>query len=153
MAAQRGRHAAPARLQLSDIRAVGNPIANLLAGNELGTSNGGGFGWRDVTVVKIGAAYDLTHDWTIRGGYSHVTQPIPPSQTFFNILAPGVVRNHYSLGGSYRTAGGGEWSLAYMYAPKVTVSGSGSIPGSFGGGEATLHMREQMLSVGYSWAL
>ena len=38
-------------------------------------------------------------------------------------------------------------------APKVTVSGNGSIPAAFGGGEANLHMREQMLSVGYSWAL
>ena len=119
----------------------------------LDSDGGAGFGWNDVSVVKLGAIYAYDDRLTLRAGASRVQQPVPASQTFFNILAPGVVRNHYSLGGSFKAARAGEWSLAYMYAPKVTVSGSGSIPGSFGGGEATLHMREQMLSVGYSWAL
>ena len=34
-------------------------------------------------------------------------------------------------------------------APKVTVSGEGSIPASFGGGEARGHLREDILTVGY----
>ncbi|MBP8267813.1 MAG: long-chain fatty acid transporter, partial [Zoogloea sp.] len=68
-------------------------------------------------------------------------------------LAPGVVRNHFSAGASYRTDGGGEWSVAYTRAPKVTVSGEGSIPASFGGGEARGHLREDILTVGYTWTL
>ncbi|GEC94295.1 MAG: hypothetical protein RLZZ220_876 [Pseudomonadota bacterium] len=141
------------RIEYSSVKSVGNPIQRLFAGGALGSDGGAGFGWNDVSVVKLGAVYAYDDRLTLRAGASRVQQPVPASQTFFNILAPGVVRNHYSLGGSFKVASGGEWSLAYMYAPKVTVSGSGSIPGSFGGGEATLHMREQMLSVGYSWAL
>lgn len=137
------------RIEYGSVRSVGNP----LSGGALGSDGGAGFGWNDVSVVKLGAVYAYDDRLTLRAGASRVQQPVPASQTFFNILAPGVVRNHYSLGGSFKVAGGGEWSLAYMYAPKVTVSGSGSIPPSFGGGEAVLHMREQMLSVGYSWAL
>lgn len=145
------------RIELSDIRSVGNPIANLLAGNPLGSSNGGGFGWRDVTVVKIGAAYELTHDWTVRGGYSHATQPVPSSQTFFNILAPGIVQDHLSLGASLKQGKDGELSIAYTHAFKTTVNGSGSIPpgsplaGGFGGGEANLHMSEDIFAIAYGW--
>lgn len=141
------------RIEYSSVKSVGNPMQRLFAGGALGSDGGAGFGWNDVSVVKLGAVYAYDDRLTLRAGASRVQQPVPASQTFFNILAPGVVRNHYSLGGSYRTAGGGEWSLAYLYAPKVTVSGNGSIPAAFGGGEANLHMREQMLSVGYSWAL
>lgn len=137
------------RIEYGSVRSVGNP----LSGGALGSDGGAGFGWNDVSVVKLGAVYAYDDRLTLRAGASRVQQPVPASQTFFNILAPGVVRNHYSLGGSFKVASGGEWSLAYMYAPKVTVSGSGSIPPPFGGGEAVLHMREQMLSVGYSWAL
>ena len=47
--------------------------------------NGPGFGWDDVNVYKLGAAYEIGA-WTLRGGYTYVTQPIPQSQTFLNIL-------------------------------------------------------------------
>ncbi len=137
------------RIEYGSVKSVGNP----LSGGALGSDGGPGFGWNDVSVVKLGAVHAYDDRLTLRAGASRVQQPVPASQTFFNILAPGVVRSHYSLGASLKGAGGGEWSLAYLYAPKVTVSGSGSIPPVFGGGEATLHMREQMLSVGYSWAL
>lgn len=114
-------------------------------------------GGRDVTVVKIGAAYDLTHDWMIRGGYSHVTQPIPSSQTFFNIPAPGIVQDHLSLGATWKQDKDGELSFAYTHAFQTTVNGSGSIPagsplaGGFGGGEAKLHMFEDIFAIAYGW--
>ena len=85
------------------------------------TDNGAGFGWQNISVVKLGAVYKYDARLTLRGGASRAQQPVPSSQTFINILAPGVVRNHFSAGASYRTDGGGEWSVAYTRAPKVTV--------------------------------
>lgn len=141
------------RIEYGSVKSVGNPLSVLFAGGQLGADNGAGFGWQNISVVKLGAVYKYDARLTLRGGASRAQQPVPSSQTFINILAPGVVRNHFSAGASYRTDGGGEWSVAYTRAPKVTVSGEGSIPASFGGGEARGHLREDILTVGYTWTL
>ena len=38
------------RIQYGAVRAIANPLSNLFAGNSLGSANGPGFGWRDITV-------------------------------------------------------------------------------------------------------
>lgn len=103
-----------------------------------------------MTVSKLGASYDV-REWTLRAGYSHATQPIPSDQTFLNILAPGVIQDHLSLGATWRLAKDGELSLAYTHGLKKTVSGSGSIPVSYGGGEANIHLSEDILGIAYGW--
>jgi long-chain fatty acid transport protein len=146
------------RIEYSDVSAVGNPLSNLFAGNAFGSQNGPGFGWRDVTVFKIGASYDYSEQLTLRLGYSHGSQPIPDNQTLLNVLAPGVIQDHLSFGGTWKTVGGGELSLAYTHGFKKTVNGSGSIPpgfppGGFGGGEANIHLQEDIFGLSYGWKL
>jgi long-chain fatty acid transport protein len=141
------------RIEYSDVKSVGNPLANLLTGNPLGSRNGGGFGWRDISAIKLGVVHELNNVYTLRAGVSHAQQPIPTSETFFNILAPGTIEDHVSAGISWKTASGGEWSVSYTHAFKEHVNGSGSIPMPFGGGEADLWLKEDMLSVGYTFAL
>lgn len=140
------------RIEYSSVKAVGNPLSALFSGGQLGADKGAGFGWRDISVLKFGAVYVYDDRLTLRAGVSRAQQPVPASQTFFNILAPGVVRNHFSLGASLRTDSG-EWTAAYTRAPKTTVSGQGSIPASFGGGEADVALREDVFTIGYSWRL
>jgi long-chain fatty acid transport protein len=140
------------RIEYSDVKSVGNPIANLMAGNPLGSSNGGGFGWRDVTATKLGMSYVYSPSLTLRAGYSHNTQPIPADQTMFNIIAPGVVKQHLSLGGTWKL-GASELSVAYTRAFKNTVFGANSIPAGFGGGEANLRLEEDMLGVAWGWGM
>lgn len=140
------------RIEYGDVKSVGNPVANLFAGNRLGTNNGGGFGWRDVTATKLGVSYDVNRDLTLRAGYSHNTQPIPADQTMFNIIAPGVIKEHLSLGGTWKV-GNGELSAAYTHAFKNTVNGSGSIPLMMGGGNANLHLKEDIFGVAWGWKL
>lgn len=141
------------RIEYSDIKSVGNPLENLFAGNLLGTDDGGGFGWQDVSVIKLGIVYRHDERLTLRGGYSRSDQPIPASQTFFNILAPGVVRDHWSLGASWKLEGGGEWSFSYTRAARETVRGRNAIPAAFGGGEADIHLEEDIFGIAYSWTL
>lgn len=141
------------RIEYSGVKSIGTPIANLFAGNLFGSSNGPGFGWRNVTVAKVGASYDLSPDLAVRAGYSHVTQPIPGDQTFLNILAPAVVRDHLTLGVTWKQGKSGELSLAYAHGFKATVKGSGSIPAGFGGGEADISLKENILGVAYGWKL
>ena len=133
-------------------------IANTLsAGGPLGANNGMGFGWEDVKVIKLGISQVMSDKLTLRAGYSHNTQPIPASQTMFNILAPGVVQDHVTLGATWNVSKQNELTLAYMHAFEKKVAGPGAIPPGappgFGGGDVNLHMYENSLGVAYSWKM
>jgi len=120
-----------------DIAAIANPVRNVyacptagLGGTDLsscfGGDNGGGFGWEDMTIYKIGAQWSSGNDWTWRAGFSHGDQPVPDNEAMFNILAPGVIEDHITAGFTKALASGDEWSMSIMYAPKVTVNGPAS---------------------------
>jgi long-chain fatty acid transport protein len=121
-------------IQYSDIRSVGNPMANLagcptagLGGMDfescLGGSNGAGFGWEDMTVVKLGVELNPDDLTTWRFGYSYGEQPIQGADVLFNILAPGVMEQHFTVGLTKRKPNGGAWNFSMMYAPTNTVEG------------------------------
>jgi len=65
------------RILYGDVPAVANPLSNLFLGRPLGSSGGPGFGWRDITVVKVGASYAPSSEWTFRGGYSYSSSRYP----------------------------------------------------------------------------
>jgi len=132
------------RIQYGDIKSIANTNT---AGGPLGANDGAGFGWQDMTVYKLGVNHAYSADLTVRAGFSTTKQPIPESQTFFNILAPGVVENHMTLGATWTVDGDSEVSLAYMHAFKKTVNGAGSIAPSQGGGEANINMYEDSLGI------
>lgn len=141
------------RINYSDVDSVGNSINNFFTGNQLGSKNGPGFAWKDVTAVKLGASYAWNENLTLRAGYNHSSQPIRKSETFFNIIAPGIVQDHLTLGATYVLPNKSELSFSYMHAFEEKVRGSGSIPGAYGGGEANLKMYEDSLGVAYGWKL
>jgi long-chain fatty acid transport protein len=144
-------------IRYSQVGSVGNSVASLFNGSKaLGSAGGPGFGWRDLTVFKLGAQHQFSKDLVLRAGVSVGDQPVPSGETFFNILAPGVVQNHLSLGATWTTASGGEWSGFYARAFGQSVSGSNSIPKpappfGYGGGEANLHLQEDLIGVSYGW--
>jgi long-chain fatty acid transport protein len=140
------------RINYGNVRSVGNTVDCLFAGTcQLGPSNGAGFGWRNSTVYKIGLAYEVSPKLTLRTGYATLRQPIPANQTFFNILAPGVMEDHLTFGATWKMSKQGELSFSYMHAFEKNVSGSGSIAPAFGGGEANLRMKQSALGVGFGW--
>lgn len=113
----------------------------------LGGDNGIGFGWKDMTTVKLGVQYEATNDWTWRAGYSHGNQPIPDSEVFFNILAPGVIEQHFTAGFSKKFDNGSqEINFAAMYAPSYSVIGQIN-PTQI----AEIEMKQYQLELG--WAL
>ena len=141
------------QINYSDVPAVGNRVDCLFMGTcALGGTNGPGFGWQDTTVYKIGLAYELKPGTTLRAGYIMLDQPIPASQTFFNILAPGVVEDHLTLGITLAMSPTTELTISYMHAFENEVNGSGSIPAvPLGGGEANLRMSQDSLGIAYGW--
>lgn len=140
------------KIKYSGVKSIANPLANFFT-NGLGTANGAGFGWKDITVYKLGVSYQYSKDLTLRAGINHSGQPIPSSQTLFNILAPGVVQDHLSSGFTWKTADKQELTVSYTRAFKKTIKGAGSIPTAFGAGEANIHLAENILGVSYGWQL
>src|SRR5690606_18886424 len=101
---------------------VGNPSAllgNCMAGDLsacLGGANGAGFGWQDVDVYKVGAQWQASPALTLRAGYNLSDNPVRGEDVTINILAPGVVRHHVTLGATYRLDAASTVTGAFMYA-------------------------------------
>jgi len=107
----------------SKIESIGNPLLPNLMQAPLGADGGAGFGWKDVTIYKAGLAWVAAEGLTLRAGYAYGTQPIPESQVLFNILAPGVIQQHATLGVSKCL---GEKSILHFAAVRAfsnTVTG------------------------------
>lgn len=105
----------------SDVDTIGNTSRSLLTGSKLGDNVG--FGWDDMTVYKLGYTWAGENNWTWRLGASYGEQPISGQEVTFNIIAPGVMEQHYTAGFSKVLDSGNEVSLAFMYAPEKCVSG------------------------------
>jgi long-chain fatty acid transport protein len=135
------------RILHSGVQSVGN-ANTAFSGGVLGSEGGPGFGWRDVTVYKLGVSHKVSERLTVRAGFNHNTQPIPSSQTTFNVIAPGVVRDHLTLGLSWKLAGGAEISGFYAKALEESVSGDGSPTGG-----SDLRMDQDSIGIGISWPL
>jgi long-chain fatty acid transport protein len=129
----------------SDVKSVGNPLSF----TPPGADNGPGFGWRDVTAVKTGIAYEATDKLTLRVGFNYSTQPVPDSQTYFNILAPAVVQYHATAGATWRFNHHWELSAFYAHAFDNTVNGSGSLYGPFT--DANLRMSQDSFGLALGW--
>jgi len=120
----------------------------------LGGDNGAGFGWEDVTVVKLGYMINTGNGWTWRVGYTTLDQPIPggmdpmTSQTTLNILAPGVVEDHFTFGFTKDLRNGRDFSVAVMYAPEVEVKGVDAFNPS---NVITLRMHQYQLEAQFNW--
>lgn len=140
------------KIRYGQVAAVGNSFAGLLSGQQLGDADGPGFGWRDVTALKLAASVRLNPALTLRAGFSHARQPVPARETFFNILAPGVVEDHFTLGGSWAVSRNGELSGFLAHAPGKTVRGRGSVPFA-PGTEANVRLKETIVGIGYAWLL
>ena len=88
----------------------------------LGDENGAGFGWDDMTIFKIGAEFRMVENWDFRLGYSHGGQPIGEDDVMFNILAPGLIEDHISLGFT-RHLGDHALHFAFTYALNKSIEG------------------------------
>lgn len=118
---------------------------------QLGTDNGWGFGWEDITVYKLGVNYEYDSQWTFRGGLNYGDNPINEDQNLFNILAPGLVQKHVSVGFSYAPNSYSEISATYMHAfyedQSYTYAGSGGFAGF--NYDATIGMDQNAIEISY----
>jgi long-chain fatty acid transport protein len=126
------------QIYYEDVDAVSNSISPLTDGSCmpgapttggtgsgcLGGSDGAGFGWEDMTIVKIGYQWQTGEKNTWRVGYSTGDQPIPSDESLFNILAPGVIEEHVTAGYSRQLDDKSSINFAAMYALNESVKGA-----------------------------
>jgi len=137
------------RINYGGVPSVGNPSS---ANAPLGADNGPGFGWKNIDVFKIGVAWRASEAWTVRAGYNRGDNPIEPADVTFNILAPGVMKDHYTAGFTYALDKNSELTGAFMVAPRQSVTGSSlfnSIMGAGVAGNETIGMRQTQ--IGLAW--
>jgi long-chain fatty acid transport protein len=146
-------------IMYGSIPSIANPMQpnfNACAGrgtptdpNCLGGDNGIGFGWKDMTIFKLGYQWETADDWTWRLGYSYGRQPIRSTEVLFNILAPGVIEHHFT-GGFSKKIGDGVLNFAAMYAPEKSVRGPNPLQGS-SLQTVELSMYQFELEASYTW--
>ncbi len=146
------------RINYSDIKAINNPSSNIFncpafGGSDpnacFGGSAGPGFGWQDVDVWKLGVEYAYSKNLTLRAGWNHGENPIRAADVTFNILAPGVVKDHLTLGFTYTLPSGSELTMAYMHAFEESVTGTNLL----GAGTDTIRMYQNSIGIAYSWKM
>ncbi|WP_297528016.1 OmpP1/FadL family transporter [Thiohalobacter sp.] len=128
--------------------------ANYSGAGALGGNDGWGFGWDDITVVKLGVDYQYNNQWTFRGGLNVGGNPIDSDQNLFNILAPGVVKRHLTLGFTYSPSAYNELSVTYMHAFREDQSHAfTATSGGFAGFgyDASIGMDQNALELSYAW--
>jgi len=154
----------------NDIDAIGNDANGLLfvpgscaLGNPslcLGGSNGAGFGWDNMGIIKLGYQFQYSEDLQLRGGWSYGSQPIRGSQAAFNVLAPATIEQHFTLGLTRKFGKSNELNVSAMYAPRREVHGSNAFA-TFGAlppvvqplfnQDVDLYMSQFEIEAGWSW--
>ncbi|MEN8214683.1 MAG: outer membrane protein transport protein [Pseudomonadota bacterium] len=133
-----------------EIDTLGNPADLLMVPGVpvLGTDDGLGFGWKDQDVIKVGLRWKYSPDLTLRAGYSHGTEVVPGNQALFNVLAPAVVQDHFTLGFSKKLNSDSDFHLSFMYAPEKKVHGQNPNTGPQTG---HLYMSQWEVEVGWKF--
>jgi long-chain fatty acid transport protein len=137
------------RILYGGVKSIANSGSNQAL---LGSDNGPGFGWHDITAEKVGLSYRASRALTLRGGYNHSGAPFDGSQNFFNLLAPAVVQNHVTVGATWSLQNGKDINVNYLHAFGETLNGISSIPPNAGGGNANLSMYQNAVGVSFGWA-
>jgi long-chain fatty acid transport protein len=164
------------KIKYSDVDSVGNASSDLFKAFDpdtgapadpnylFGAKKGPGFGWRDVSVWKLGVQWQASPAWTLRAGYNKGDNPIRKEDVTFNMLAPGVVKDHFTLGGTMALDKESEVSFYAMHARSVSVKGdslltpllSGAasqeagVPVSVNMGREKIQMYENSIGIQYS---
>lgn len=147
------------RVFFSDIPALGNSINNTVGTStdpttkgRLGERNGGGFGWDDQWIYKLGISYDWNDKLTLRAGGNYGKAPVPEDDNMLPAtLAPVTTEWHAALGFTYGLTPNSEFSFSYVHAFRNTLSNfdSGEFPISPGGG-AEVQMVQNSIDLSYA---
>jgi long-chain fatty acid transport protein len=138
------------RIFYEAVDAVSNRNDFPVTPGSLGGDDGLGFGWEDQTAYKFGVQWEYSPDLTFRAGYIHANQVVPDEQALFNIIAPAVTTDHFTLGLSKKLGQDSALHFSFMHAPNEKVHGTNPNTGPQTG---FIEMDQYEFEVSYSQAL
>ncbi|WP_430817322.1 OmpP1/FadL family transporter [Carboxylicivirga sp. RSCT41] len=107
------------QINYSEVKSLSNKF---LSQGALGADNGPGFGWEDMTVFKFGTEYQVNEGLALRAGYAFGEEPVRESEVFFNIMAPMVHNQHFTIGATKGVGNNGNAiNMALTYAPSNSM--------------------------------
>ncbi|MFP4561626.1 MAG: OmpP1/FadL family transporter, partial [Thiohalorhabdus sp.] len=105
-------------------------------------------GWDDQMVYALGVSWDATPDLSLRAGFNYAESPIEDEDASANLILPGVVESHYTVGANYKFNGHWELGGHFMYAPEVTRTAPDDDP-DMPGTEVALEETSVGINIGY----
>jgi len=138
------------QIKYSDVAAIGNSSH---AQAQFGGKNGPGFGWKDVTVYKLGVKQQVTPQMAVMLGYNQGTNPVKSTDTTVNVLAPGVVEKHLSLGAEWKLTPKSSLIASFVHTFEGETKGANTVPppGPIPLDAYNLKMKQNALGVSYSY--
>lgn len=134
----------------NQVKSLKNNIVNSAGTlNQLGTSDGPGFGFRNQLYYRVGLEYRGLECLTLRAGYRWVRTPFKNSAAATNILLDDTVESFLTVGATWDLNECNEISGLFAYGFENKVTGHDSIPLQLGGGDVEL--KEKKFAVGISW--
>lgn len=132
------------------LKSFSNKLLNNGVLEQLGTSDGPGFGFRDQMYYRVGIDWQINGCWTVRAGFRHANTPIRRTQTTVNLLTLDCVEDFATCGATYAFNDCTEISGLFAWGFSKSVRGKGQtiplIP--FGGG--TVSLKEQKYALGFA---
>ncbi|WP_417727259.1 OmpP1/FadL family transporter [Roseovarius sp.] len=139
------------RIFYGNVTSIANPSAP--PGGPLGSTNGVGFGWKDVDVLRVAAIWRKTDKLTLRTGVSYSTDFIGnDGEVVINTIAPATPQWHLSAGGTYRITE--RWAFTFSYTHAFSNSFSGTNPALTGVAQPVriqMHQNEIATGLSYRW--
>ncbi|MDF1690768.1 MAG: outer membrane protein transport protein [Zhongshania sp.] len=132
------------RIYFSKVKAYANSGS---APGLYGDDNGPGFGWSDLSVLKLGLHYRVDEQITLRFGYSDVhKKPLNQQEIINNLISTAVFDEHYNAGISWSFNKIDTIDLTFNYVPKQTINGNNPLAS---GQQITLS--NKLASVDVAW--
>lgn len=103
------------------------------------------FGWRSQDIIRLGAAYEISPEWTVRAGYSTTRKQFPTDYTLQNTLLVGINPKAATIGVTRSFKNNGELTLGYEYDLSTSSTGTGPSEGT------KIHTNMGFVTVGYGW--
>ncbi|MBB5189207.1 long-chain fatty acid transport protein [Zhongshania antarctica] len=82
----------------SDVKSAGNRFLPNLQASRFGDDGGVGFGWKDMTIYKLGYQWDIRSTTSLRAGLNYGKHFVRDSEIFLNLMSPALPEWHYTAG-------------------------------------------------------
>ncbi|MBY4867744.1 outer membrane protein transport protein [Burkholderia anthina] len=123
---------------------LGADYLRILWSGAAGVNMPASFNWHDQNVVRIGVAYDINQQWTVRAGYSFANSFIDSDHTLANYYANGITDRSVTAGATYNIDKKNSITFAVEYDIPRTVIGTGPSTGT------NISANSQWYSIGYT---